>query len=223
MTIDITDAVGKHLKTELGTISLTRFLGRGKSGYSYLGILNKQKYAVKLMHNEPCSYYSFGETNKVEHEINSYRILESIGLTLPKLKTYDVEKGFLVKEYIGGILATTIIANGEAKKIIEQLYQMSLITRNAGINIDYFPANFVVQDFVLYYIDYEHNQYSPQWDLANWGIYYWANSEGMRQYLRTGDISALNESMDSGIPIKEPLESIVAEWNTRFNRSDLSL
>lgn len=41
-----------------------------------------------------------------------------------------------------------------------------------GINIDYFPTNFVVQDGEIYYIDYEDNHYMEEWNFENWGIKY---------------------------------------------------
>lgn len=42
-----------------------------------------------------------------------------------------------------------------------------------GLNIDYYPTNFIPQDNVLYYIDYECNVYSDEWNFENWGIKYW--------------------------------------------------
>ena len=46
----------------------------------------------------------------------------------------------------------------------------------ANLNIDYYPTNFVVQEGVLYYIDYECNQYMQQWDFEHWGCKYWSKT-----------------------------------------------
>ena len=46
----------------------------------------------------------------------------------------------------------------------------------ANLNIDYYPTNFVVQEGVLYYIDYECNQYMQQWDFEHWGGKYWSKT-----------------------------------------------
>lgn len=121
-----------------------------------------------------------------------------------------------MKEYIKGGVATELIATGKAGTVIDQLYKMSNTAKNAGINLDYFPANFVSNDGILYYIDYEYNKYQAEWDLYNWGIYYWANTEGMKQFLDTGDITTLNQSVDSGLPIKRSFETIVKSWNRKF-------
>ena len=43
----------------------------------------------------------------------------------------------------------------------------------AGLNIDYYPTNFVPRDGTLYYIDYECNAYMQEWDFAHWGARYW--------------------------------------------------
>lgn len=52
---------------------------------------------------------------------------------------------------------------------------MCHILNPLGINIDYFPTNFVVQDGEIYYIDYECNQYMEEWNFENWGIKYWSH------------------------------------------------
>ena len=43
----------------------------------------------------------------------------------------------------------------------------------AGLNIDYYPTNFVPRGETLYYIDYECNAYMEQWDFEHWGAQYW--------------------------------------------------
>jgi hypothetical protein len=218
MDIDITNAIGSTLETNSGGIHLEKFLGRGKSGYSYLGLLGDTLCTVKLMHYEPCPYYSFGNRNKVEIEVEAYQHLNSLNLPLPKLLGFDPQHNYLVKEYLEGTLATDLIAAGEAEIVIGQLYKMFFIARDAQINLDYFPANYLIKDQTLYYIDYEFNPYQAEWDLYNWGIYYWANTEGMKQYLTNGDITALNQSAGSGIPIKQPLEGNVENWNNTYKR-----
>ena len=40
----------------------------------------------------------------------------------------------------------------------------------------YYPTNFVVRDGVLYYIDFECNDYMEQWDFEHWGNQYWWKS-----------------------------------------------
>lgn len=52
--------------------------------------------------------------------------------------------------------------------------------REKGLNIDYYPTNFVPQGGTLYYIDYECSAYMEQWDFEHWGVQYWAvpTSEG---------------------------------------------
>ena len=47
----------------------------------------------------------------------------------------------------------------------------------AGLNIDYYPTNFVPMDGTLYYIDYECNGYMEQWNFENWGCKYWSKTQ----------------------------------------------
>ena len=47
----------------------------------------------------------------------------------------------------------------------------------AGLNIDYYPTNFVVREDTLYYIDYECNAFMDEWSFERWGIQYWIPGE----------------------------------------------
>ena len=56
---------------------------------------------------------------------------------------------------------------------LSQLRAMADSAKAAGLNIDYYPTNFILQKGLLYYIDYECNEYMPQWSLEEWGMQYW--------------------------------------------------
>lgn len=66
---------------------------------------------------------------------------------------------------------------------IEQVRDMCRLLYPANTNIDYFPTNFVVQNGVVYYIDFECNDYMEEWDFENWGILYWSKTEEFLKYL----------------------------------------
>jgi predicted Ser/Thr protein kinase len=196
-----------------------KFLGKGKSGYSYLVKEKGTFYVLKIMHYEPCSYYDFGRKNKVDLEVNAYEKLKKVGIRIPPLLEFDEKEDYLLKEYIPGLTATEVIGNYEVTDdLINQLFDMFSKVKNAGINIDYFPSNFVVSDSKLYYIDYEFNIYMEEWDLLNWGIYYWANFDGMAKFLETNDASYINVDLKKGIPIKGPFERKTRNWILKFHK-----
>jgi XTP/dITP diphosphohydrolase len=60
---------------------------------------------------------------------------------------------------------------------------MASLAEACGLNIDYFPTNFVVRDQQLFYIDYECNPYMDQWNFENWGILYWTHTPELEAYL----------------------------------------
>ena len=67
-----------------------------------------------------------------------------------------------------------MVARGEnVDKYTEQVREMAALAKAASLNIDYFPTNFVVRDGILWYIDYECNEYMDEWSFENWGIKYW--------------------------------------------------
>lgn len=215
---EIAELEDKKFKTKVGELSLLKKLGKGKSGYSYLTKYHDEYFVLKKMHDEPCSYYSFSDNNKVELEIEAYQKINNCNILIPKLICYDFEKGYLVKEFIEGITASEMIANDQIPDLVfRQLFNMYHKVKSADMNIDYFPTNFIVSDQQLFYIDYECNSYKPEWNLPNWGLYYWANSEGFKDYLSTGDSTFINESLEKGIPIKKPFEEKVSRWIRKYD------
>lgn len=204
--------IGSLFETEIGLMRITKFLGKGKSGYSYLSEVNNEFVILKLMHDEKSPYYHFA-SDKLSVEITAYRKLFDIGINVPRLVNYNLEKQFLIKEFIEGKTGAEMIAENKiCEKIISQLFEMSAAAKNAGHNLDFFPTNFIINKDKLYYIDYEINPYSDEWNLENWGIYYWANSKGFKEFLKTGNAVSINRNLEKGIPFKIPFQEQVKEW-----------
>lgn len=154
---------------------LHKLLGHGKGGYSYLVEKNGLFYVLKQIHHEPCSYYTFG--NKIESEIRDYHKLIATGIAIPKMLDVDITNERILKEFIDGPTIYDLVREDRMKDIyIHQVCCMADIVTASGLNIDYFPTNFVVRDEQIYYIDYECNEYMEEWNFTNWGIQYWSKS-----------------------------------------------
>ena len=98
-------------------------------------------------------------------ELNDYRRLSETGIPMPRLLAADVEAERILKEYIAGDTILDYVRRDQMRpEFVEQVRAMCRLLYPAGLNIDYFPTNFVVQDGRLYYIDYECNGYREQWD-----------------------------------------------------------
>ena len=123
-------------------------LGKGKGGYSYLVTDGENKYVLKQIHHEPCSYYTFG--NKLEAELRDYKTLSALGLPLPQLISIDEKEERILKEYIDGPTIFDLVLKDQMKEdYFKQIQDMCSILYPASINIDYFPTNFVVQEAKL--------------------------------------------------------------------------
>lgn len=208
----------ESISTSLGEAKLLRLLGKGKSGYSYLAAIGDEQVVLKRMHDEPCAYYTFGD-NKVRLEVQAYDRLSRSALMLPRLLAFDEQQGFLVKEFMDGFVGDRWEAQpGDLENAVGQLFDIAHRMQDQGLNIDYFPANFVINGGSVHYIDYEVNEYQEQWSFESWGIYYWANRDGMRRYAESQDWRCINESEHSGIPLKAPFDVQVAEWRRRYGR-----
>ena len=163
---------------------IIKLLGHGKGGYSYLVTDGNNEYVLKQIHHEPCNYYNFG--NKIESEINDYKRLKKIGISMPEMIDVDLKNERILKEYINGDTIFEYVARNEVKEdYINQIKNMCRILYAANTNIDYFPTNFVVQDDKLYYIDYECNDYMEEWNFENWGIKYWSLTKEFLEYINS--------------------------------------
>ena len=154
---------------------IVRLLGHGKGGYSYLAEWEGKQVVLKQIHHEPCDYYTFG--NKIEAERNDYQRLLAAGIRVPRMLELDVESERIVKEFIDGATAAELAQEGKlTEEHIRQVWEMAQLAMAAGLNIDYYPTNFIMQDGLLYYIDYECNPYEEQWSFERWGAKYWSNT-----------------------------------------------
>ena len=155
--------------------TVIRLLGHGKGGYSYLVTDGEKEYVLKQIHHEPCDYYQFG--NKLESELRDYKRLKEVGIRMPELYEADIPNERIRKEYIVGETIASLVSRDAVKaEYFDQIREMCRRLYAAGLNIDYYPTNFVVQDDVLYYVDYECNPYMEAWDYEHWGIHYWAKA-----------------------------------------------
>lgn len=163
---------------------IIKLLGKGKGGYSYLAGFNDFFVIVKQIHHEPCDYYKFG--NKIEAELNDYKRLCSLNIRIAKMLDYDTQQEIIIKEYIEGKTIFEMVRDDEdVSSFISQVRSMGESSKNAGLNIDYFPTNFVVKNGLIYYVDYECNNYMDEWNFDNWGIKYWSKTPEFMEYLKS--------------------------------------
>lgn len=164
--------------------NIIKLLGKGKGGYSYLAEYEGKQFVLKQIHHEPCDYYTFG--NKIEAEKNDYQRLQSAGIRIPKMLDIDIENERIIKEYIDGDTVFDMVKNDTGVELyLPQVRKMASLAKEAGLNIDYFPTNFVAQNGLLYYIDYECNVYMDEWSFENWGVKYWSKTPEFTEYLNS--------------------------------------
>ena len=178
----------KYLTVNAIEYTIIKLLGKGKGGYAYLAEKDGKQYVLKQIHHEPCEYYTFG--NKIEAENNDYKRLLNAGIRIPKMLEIDLENERILKEYIDGdTIFDMVKADMSVAPFVEQVREMAHKAKCAGLNIDYFPTNFVVQNGLLYYIDYECNTYMEAWNFENWGIKYWSKTPEFLEYVHSHQAS----------------------------------
>ena len=160
--------------------------GRGKGGYSYLAADGARRFVVKQIHHEPCDYYQFGD--KPASELRDYERLMRIGVPMPELIDADREGERILKEYVEGETIFELVwADRMPPEYLGQMRALCARLYAANTNIDYFPTNFVVRDGKLFYVDYECNDYTDEWNFENWGAKYWSCTPEFEEYERRRD------------------------------------
>ena len=174
----------KYMNVNERKFKVLNLLGKGKGGYSYLVTDDKNKYVLKQIHHEPCEYYSFG--NKIESELNDYKKLFSLGIRMPKMIDIDKKEERILKDFIDGPSIADLVIEDKMKDFyINQIKEFCKILYTNNINIDYFPTNFIVEDDLIWYVDYECNNYMEQWNFENWGIKYWSKTPEFIEYFKS--------------------------------------
>ncbi len=174
---------GEHLLACGTDYRILRLLGHGKGGYSYLVEADGRQAVLKQIHHEPCDYYAFG--NKIEAERHDLERLRHAGIRIPEVIAIDEVNERVVKEYIEGKTVFELIRDGgSAEPYLGQAREMAAQAKAAGLNIDYFPTNFVIRGGLIWYIDYECNDYMEEWNFENWGIRYWSRTPEFTEYLK---------------------------------------
>lgn len=172
----------EKIKVNTKEFEVIKLLGKGKGGYCYLANDGTKEYVVKKIHHEPCSYYTFG--NKLESELNDYKRLKNIGIMMPEMYDVDVENEHILKEYIkGDTIFDMVKADIDVSEYVKQVEKMCEKLYAANTNIDYFPTNFIPSNGILYYVDYECNDYMEEWNFENWGISYWSKTKEFIDYV----------------------------------------
>ena len=155
--------------------AILHLLGKGKGGYTWLAERNGVQYALKQIHHEPCDYYQFGD--KLAAELGDYERLSALRVPMPALLEVDREAERLLKELLPGETVYHLVLRGALEPWHwEQVRALSQSLREAGLNIDWFPTNFMCRDGILYYVDYECNGYMEQWSFERWGVRYWSRT-----------------------------------------------
>ncbi len=149
------------------------------SGYMFAGLSSVPSHYVllKKIHHEPCDYYTFGD--KIAAEAADYKKLVTAKIPVPKMYSVDEDAEIIVKEFIDGPTVADLVSRGELdESVLAQGREMAEKAKAAGLNIDYYPTNFILdKKGLLFYIDYECNPYMEEWSFDNWGVKYWIPKE----------------------------------------------
>ena len=196
------------------SFSFVREIGEGKSATSFLYAGSGKMVTLKRYRETEQNKIPFEDA--LDFEILSYERLVQAGVPTPRLIGYNRESYLMVKEYIDGPVMIDWVAAGRiTEEIFRMMFAMQSQLKDSGFHVDYYPANFVLRDGVMYCIDYETHLYDEEWDFVNWGVFYWLNREGMARFLKEGDPVLINRP-GTYKPYEEPFRKRRDELLDKF-------
>ncbi len=187
-------------KTEV--FKLVKELNQVSNGKFFLYDRNNELVVIKELSQKIDSEGEY----EIDKELFSYERLKALDLYTPKLLGYNRENNIVIKEYLEGKDLLGIIRDESlTRDNYIELLRYSELLNSDNLNIDYFPANFILKEDKLYYVNYKVFPYSEELNLRNWGIYYWINNEGIKRYMESGDEYFINVNNEKRPVITEEL------------------
>ena len=102
----------------------------------------------------------------------------------PQRDSADLDHARILKEYVDGpTIYELVLADQMQDDYLEQIRRLAKRLAAKRLNINYFPTNFVVEDGVVHYIDFECKPYKDTWDFENWGVKYWSKTPEFLAYV----------------------------------------
>lgn len=187
-------------KTEV--FKLVKELNQVSNGKFFLYDRNNELVVIKELSQKIDSEGEY----EIDKELFSYERLKALDIYTPKLLGYNRENNIVIKEYLEGKDLLGIIRDESlTRDNYIELLRYSELLNSDNLNIDYFPANFILKEDKLYYVNYKVFPYSEELNLRNWGIYYWINNEGIKRYMESGDEYFINVNNEKRPVITEEL------------------
>ena len=118
-------------------------------------------------------------------EIKSYKEFSSYGIRNPKLLRKDKNNLTVVYEFINGIKATDVIADGTiSDDWFEKLFLIYRFARFSKIDINYLPEFYQMYNGELVYLNHYFFEQNPKKNLENYGIDFWLYGERCAEHLK---------------------------------------
>ncbi len=191
-----------EMTKKIEVFKLVKELNQVSNGKFFLYERDNELVVIKELSQKIDSEGEF----EIDKELFSYERLKALDIYTPKLLGYNRENNIVIKEYLEGKDLLGIIRDRTlTKDNYIELLRYSELLNSDNLNIDYFPANFVLKENRLYYVNYKVFPYSEELNLRNWGIYYWINNEGIKRYMETGDEYFINIENEKRPVITEEL------------------
>ncbi|MEE1296408.1 MAG: protein kinase [Bifidobacterium sp.] len=133
--------------------------------------------------------YTPGKLHRVgEHvreDITDYRRLCELGVRVPAMLDVDIENERILKESVSGPTVLELVMTGQMQDTyLDQVRAAADRLTRKHIGIDWFPANFVVHDEKLYYVDYQCDDYDESRDFEHVGMPYWTKGQLLEDYVK---------------------------------------
>lgn len=131
-------------------------------------------------------YYYFVKKYEIDSiKIDMLKKIIKTNIALPKTRYIDKKTGYVVREYLSGVLMSDYILDHDFdENIYKQIFRNSFMARSASLNLDYSLDKWMLVDNVLYYVGDYCVKYNPNNDFTKGKMREWFFTKELAQFYK---------------------------------------
>lgn len=149
--------------------------------HAFSGLYKDKKYYI----------YCFEPKSELfKQYLFSFKKISSSGVKSPKLFLVDKKNGYIVREFIDGILMSEYLSqNDMTETLFEKLFKNAYLAKLSHISLNYEIDKWMLYENELYYLSPEFDSYSKEIDLVDRYLKLWFNTKEKYEFLTKNGIS----------------------------------
>ena len=170
----------------------------------FLGSFKDKQYLI--YHFEP-------KSERFKQYLFSFKKIASTGVKSPKLFIIDKKNGYIVREYIDGVLMSNYLAeNDMTDSMFELLFKNAYLAKLSHVTLNYQIDKWMLYQNELFYLSPEFDTFQKENDLVDHYLRLWFNTKEKAEFLAKNGISFDKKRIKDEYSTNKELVLIVCKY-----------